>query len=102
MKLRQLEALRAVVASGTTTQAADLLGLTQSAISRLISQLETELGLNIFDRRHGRLRITPEGQHFYDVVKKVLSSVDQITATARDIRTLKTGALRIIAMPALA
>ena len=102
MKLRQLEALRAVVASGTTTQAADLLGLTQSAISRLITQLETELGLNIFDRRHGRLRITPEGQHFYDVVKKLLSGVDQITATARDIRTLKTGALRIIAMPALA
>ncbi|HIM24898.1 MAG TPA: LysR family transcriptional regulator [Rhodospirillales bacterium] len=102
MKLRQLEALRAVVASGTTTQAADLLGLTQSAVSRLITQLESELGLNIFDRRHGRLRITPEGQHFYDVVKKLLSGIDQITATARDIRTLKTGALRIIAMPALA
>jgi len=79
-----------------------LLGLTQSAVSRLITQLEAELGLNIFDRRHGRLRITPEGQHFYDVVKKLLSSIDQITATARDIRTLKTGALRIIAMPALA
>ena len=102
LKLRQLEALRAVVVSGTTTQAADLLGLTQSAVSRLITQLESELGLNIFDRRHGRLRITPEGQHFYDVVKKLLSSIDQITATARDIRTLKTGALRIIAMPALA
>ena len=83
MKLRQLEALRAVVASGTTTQAADLLGLTQSAISRLITQLETELGLNIFDRRHGRLRITPEGQLFYDVVKKLLSGVDQITADLR-------------------
>ena len=102
MKLRQLEALRAVVVSGTTTQAADLLGLTQSAVSRLIAQLETELGLNIFDRRHGRLRITPEGQDLYDVVKKLLSGIDQITATARDIRTLKTGALRIIAMPALA
>ena len=102
MKLRQLEALRAVVVSGTTTQAADLLGLTQSAVSRLITQLETELGLNIFDRRHGRLRITPEGQHFYDVVQKLLAGIDQITATARDIRTLKTGALRIIAMPALA
>ncbi len=102
MKIRQLEALRAVVASGTTTQAGDLLGLTQSAVSRLIAQLESELGLNIFDRQHGRLRITPEGQHFYIDVKKLLSGIDQIKATARDIRTLKTGALRIIAMPALA
>ncbi len=102
MKLRQLEALRAVIASGTTTQAADVMGLTQSAVSRLITQLETEIGLNIFDRRHGRLRITPEGQHFYDAVKILLSGIDQIMATARDIRTLKTGALRIISMPALA
>jgi DNA-binding transcriptional LysR family regulator len=102
MKLRQLEALRAVIASGTTTQAGELMGLTQSAVSRLITQLENELGLNIFDRRHGRLRITPEGQHFYDVAGKLLSGIDQIMATARDIRTLQSGALRIIAMPALA
>jgi len=102
MKLRQLEALRAVIASGTTSQAGELLGLTQSAVSRLISRLETELGLNIFDRQHGRLRITPEGQQFYDVVGKLLSSIDQIMATAQDIRTLQTGALRIIAMPSLA
>lgn len=94
--------MRAVVASGTTTQAAELLGLTQPAVSRLISQLEDELCLNIFDRRHGRLRITPEGQHFYKVAEKVLASIDQITATARDIRTLQAGAIRIIAMPALA
>ena len=64
MKLRQLEALRAVVICGTTTQAGELMGLTQSAVSRLISQLENELGLDIFDRLQGRLRITPEGQHF--------------------------------------
>jgi DNA-binding transcriptional LysR family regulator len=102
MKLRQLEALRAVVATGTTTQAGELLGLTQSAVSRLITQLESELGLNIFDRQHGRLRITPEGQQFYDVAGKLLSGIDQIMATARDIRTMKSGTLRIIAMPALA
>jgi DNA-binding transcriptional LysR family regulator len=102
MKLRQLEALRAVVATGTTTQAGEMLGLTQSAVSRLISQLENELGLNIFDRRHGRLWITPEGQQFYDVAGKLLSGIDQILATARDIRTMKSGTLRIIAMPALA
>jgi len=102
MKLRQLEAIRAVMASGTTTHAAELMGLTQSAVSRLVAQLEEELGLSIFDRRHGRLQITPEGQQFYDVAKKVLAGIDQIDATARDIRTLQAGALRILAMPALA
>ncbi len=102
MKLRQLEALRAVVCSGTTTQAAEFMGLTQSAVSRLISQLEEELDLKIFDRRNGRLRITPEGQLFYNVAGKLLAEIDQLTATARDIRTQQSGAVRIIAMPALA
>lgn len=101
MKLRQLEAMRAVMARGTTTHAGELIGLTQSAVSRLITQLEDELGFSLFDRRHGRLLITPEGQHFYAVAEKVLSGVDQIKATARDITTLGSGAVRIIAMPAL-
>lgn len=101
MKLRQLEAMRAVLARGTTTHAAEALGLTQSAVSRLITQLEDEVGLRLFDRRHGRLLITPEGQHFFAIAEKVLAGVDQISATARDIRTLQVGTLRIIAMPAL-
>ena len=101
MKLRQLEALRLVLARGTTKHAAESLGLTQSAVSRLVTQLEKELGFLIFDRRHGRLFITPEGQHFYTAVEKVLAGVDQINAMARDITTLGTGTLRILAMPAL-
>lgn len=101
MKLRQLEAMRAVMANGTTTRAAEVLGVTQSAVSRLVSQLESELGLNLFDRRHGRLLITPEGQNFYVIAEKVLAGIDQIKATARDIQSLNAGALRIFAMPAL-
>jgi len=101
VKLRQLEAMRAVLARGTTTHAAELMGLTQSAVSRLITQLERELGFSLFDRRHGRLLITPEGQQFFAVAEKVLAGIDQITATARDIQTLGTGTVRIIAMPAL-
>lgn len=93
--------MRAVLARGTTTHAAELMGLTQSAVSRLITQLERELGFSLFDRRHGRLLITPEGQHFYTVAEKVLAGIDQISATARDIQTLGTGTVRIIAMPAL-
>jgi len=102
MKLRQLEAMRAVVARGTTTHAADVLGLTQSAVSRLIMQLEAELGVSLFERRHGRLLLTPEGQHVFDVAQRVLNGVDQLSATAQDVRTLRSGALRIISMPALA
>ena len=57
--------MRAVMARGTTTHAAETLGLTQSTVSRLITQLEEELGLSLFDRRGGRLVVTPEGRQFF-------------------------------------
>lgn len=101
MKLRQLEAVRAVVAAGTTTQAANIMGLTQSAVSRLVSQLEDDLGFSLFDRHRGRLSITPEGREFYAVAERILSEVDQIRETAVKIRTHGAGALRIVAMPAI-
>jgi DNA-binding transcriptional LysR family regulator len=101
MKLRQFEALRQVIARGTTKDAAVAMGLTQSAVSRLVGQLEDELGFMIFDRRQGRLHLTPEGQRFYTEVEKILGGLDQLQSMAKDISTLSVGTLRLIAMPAL-
>jgi len=101
MKIRQLEAMRAVVATGTTTQAAEIMGLTQSAVSRLISQLEDDLGFSLFDRHRGRLAITPEGQEFFNAAERILDEVDQIRDTADNIRAHGAGTLRIAAMPAI-
>ncbi len=101
MKIRQLEAMRAVVATGTTTQAAEIMGLTQSAVSRLISQLEDDLGFTLFDRHRGRLAITPEGQEFFNAAERILDEVDQIRDTADNIRAHGAGTLRIAAMPAI-
>ena len=77
------------------------MGLTQSAVSRLITQLENEVGFKIFDRRQGRLHLTPEGQYFYAEVSKILEGLDQLKLMASDISTLTVGSLKIIAMPAL-
>ncbi|HSM39785.1 MAG TPA: LysR family transcriptional regulator [Afifellaceae bacterium] len=101
MKFRQLEAMRAVVATGTTTQAAEIMGLTQSAVSRLISQLEDDLGFTLFDRHRGRLAITPEGQEFFNAAERILDEVDQIRDTADNIRAHGAGTLRVAAMPAI-
>ncbi len=101
MKIRQLEAVRAVVATGTTSQAATVMGVTQSAVSRLIGQLEDSLGFAIFDRRRGRLTITPEGQEFLVATEKILAEIDQIRETADNIRQRGAGSLRVAAMPAI-
>ncbi len=101
MKIRQLEAMRAVVTTGTTTQAAEVMGMTQSAVSRLISQLEEGLGFALFDRHRGRLAITPEGQEFFSVAERILDEIDQIRETAINIRAHNASTLRIVAMPAI-
>ena len=101
MKIRQLQALRAVVLTGTTTDAAHLLHLTQPAVSKLISQVEEELNVRIFDRRHGRLAITPEGKTIYGDVERILSQIDDLAAKTEDISALSGNAIRVGAMPAL-
>jgi len=101
MKIRQLEALRALVLTGTTKDAAQLLHMTQPAVSKLISQVEEELNVRIFDRRHGRLAITPEGKTIYADVERILSQIDDLSAKTEDVSALSGNAIRVGAMPAL-
>ena len=52
---RQIEAFRAVFQTGSMTAAGALIGVTQPAISRLIRDLEGEIGWSLFDRSAGKL-----------------------------------------------
>jgi len=62
MNFKQLEAFQAIMATGSTTGAAERLGLSQSAVSRLLAQFEEDLGLTLFARRKGRLVATAEAE----------------------------------------
>ena len=97
MNLRRLQAFRAVFEVGSVTHAAERLHTTQPAVSRLIGDLEAELGLVLFVRQRRRLVPTAEGRTFYHEAEKALAAVDHIVDIARDIRTLKGAHLRIVA-----
>lgn len=101
MKIRQIQAFKAVMLTGTETQAAELLSISQPAVSRLISNLEQDVGFPVFNRRNGRVYPTPEASYLYDEAEKTLSSLDKLGQTAKDIRDLKLGQLRVACMPAL-
>ncbi len=101
MKFRQLELVRAVASTGTTTHGAELIGVTQSAVSRSIKELEDELGMHIFNRRRGKMVLTPEGQIFYKEAEQVILGVERITNMTQDIRAMRAGTLKIASMPAL-
>jgi DNA-binding transcriptional LysR family regulator len=72
MNLKQIEAFEAVATLGTTIAAAQRLQISQSVISRLIGQLEIDLGLRLFVREQGRLTLTREGAALVDEVRTLL------------------------------
>lgn len=98
---RQIEAFNALMSVGTTIKAAEILGISQPAVSRLISQLESEIKMKLFDRESGRMHPTPEGRIFHQGVDRAFLSLRKLELIAQDIRTHAQGHLRIGALPSL-
>ena len=101
MNFRQIEAFRAVIISGTVSRAAELMGITQPAVSRNIGELENRLGFSLFDRIKGRLVPTPEGQMFYRDVDASFSELDRLRSSAARIRDFGSGSIRVASLAAL-
>ncbi len=99
---RQLEAFLAVVDNGTMTRAAQMLDISQPAVSRLISDLTDALGFALFDRRDGRLVPTQEARLLLPDVKRSLALLDRISETGRNITQRTAGHLRITCLPGFA
>jgi LysR family glycine cleavage system transcriptional activator len=66
--LRAIEAFVRIVRLGSARAAADELGLSPSALSRRVAALEDFIGKRLFTRQHQAMRLTDEGQAFYDAV----------------------------------
>ncbi len=101
MRFRQVEAFRATMLTGTITGAAEHLCITQPSTSRLVADLESNLGFKLFDRSAGRLQPTPEGILFYSDVEKSFIGLDKLENTATRIRNELTGHLHISSTPSL-
>ena len=101
MNLRQFECLRAIMTTGSMTQAARLIGVSQPSAS-LISNLEHSLGFRLFERVKGRLVATPEAAHFLPDVVRTLDSMDLARQKAKAIKDDKFGDLKIVAYPNIA
>lgn len=99
MNLRQIEAFRSVMRLGSMTAAAGGLHTSQPNVSRLISQLELSTGLTLFKRAGVRLIPTQEGQAFFQEVERAYVGMDSLKLSAKNIRNLGTGRLRVAAVP---
>ncbi|PHM51562.1 DNA-binding transcriptional regulator YeiE [Xenorhabdus sp. KK7.4] len=91
--LRQLEIFAEVLKSGSTTQASQQLALSQSAVSASLTDLEGQLGVQLFDRVGKRLVTNEHGRLLYP---KALALLEQ-TGEVEQLFKLEMGALRLAA-----
>jgi DNA-binding transcriptional LysR family regulator len=75
---RDLMYLEASAAAGTFTRAAKSLGINASTISRRVGRFEDELGLALFERRHGGVRLTSGGKAVLPHIRRALAELDAI------------------------
>ena len=97
LNFRELLALRAVITEGTVTAAARQLHRTQPVVSRLIAQLESNVGFALFRRQGRRLLPTAEGLTFYRETERAFAALTEIESTARDICERRDTPLRVVA-----
>jgi DNA-binding transcriptional LysR family regulator len=101
VNFKQVEAFRTVMVTGSASRAADLLQVTQPAVSRSVLELERSLGFALFDRVRGRLVPTAEGQLFYRDVAASFAGLDRLRASAARIRDFGSGEIRLASLSAL-
>ncbi|MBB3303409.1 DNA-binding transcriptional LysR family regulator [Rhizobium sp. BK077] len=101
VNLRQIEAFKATIECGSVSRAAELMGISQPAASKLLAHLETDIGLQLFDRQRGRLLPNKQGMRFYDEVQRIFAGVRQLERAAESIRREEQGRLTIGVMPGL-
>ena len=94
----EYQAVRALIEAGTTTAAANRLGLTQSAISRSITNLEGRLGRVLFERDSGRLSPTEEAIRLNRRLDPLFDALDRIEGPTDPVQET----LRLIAPPSYA
>lgn len=100
--LKALEAYLEVATLGSVTAAAKRLQLSQPSVSRIIQDLERDLGQKLFVRTGQRLVLTPQGMLLRDDVERALGSIAEIWDRAREVADLRTRPVRIACISALA
>ncbi|MEZ5657860.1 MAG: LysR family transcriptional regulator [Burkholderiaceae bacterium] len=100
--IRQIEAFLAVAEQGSFVRAARRLGLSSSAVSQLVSELESVLGFRVFDRSTRRVELSGAGRTYRASAQAVLRQLQRAESVAADVRQRAAGVVRVAAPQVLA
>lgn len=95
ISIRQLTAFIKVADNGSFTRASDQMHLTQSAVSGLIKELESSLGIVLFDRTTRQLSLSVVGRHLLPQARRVLNEMQLFENEASSLMSLAQGQVRL-------
>jgi LysR family transcriptional regulator for metE and metH len=95
IELRHLRTIREIHRSGGLARAAEVLHITQSALSHQIKGLEDQAGVELFVRRAKPMRLSAAGQRMLRLADRILPEIDALEEEFRALRSGKTGRLHI-------
>jgi DNA-binding transcriptional LysR family regulator len=100
--LRQLRVFIEVARLQSFSRAGDEIGLTQSAVSRCVRELEGEIGLKLIDRTTRDVQLTDVGGNLVSSVSRLLSDLDDALREIREIGEQRRGRVVVAASPTVA
>ncbi len=99
MNMKQLKYVLVLAKEGSFSKAADALDITQPSLSQYIKKIEKELGVELFDRANGNVRLTSAGKVYVETGRKILDMEHQMQNRLTDISEYKEGAVVIGTTP---
>lgn len=101
MRLRHIEVFHAIYVTGSVTNAAEFLHVSQPSVSKVLAHAEQQLGFALFERIKGRLVATEEATLLFGEVDKMYQQLRSVRHCALNLKNKSSGKITIGLAPAL-
>ena len=101
MSIRKYIAYLRTVETGSITQAANELGYTQSAVSKMISDLEQDWQVKLLTRNHSGIEISSDGMVLLPTIREIVKDYEDLNFAVSELHGVQSGTLRLGALQAL-
>lgn len=95
MDFRHLQTFKAIVDEGSFAGAAERLQYAQSTVTLQVQQLETELGVELFDRQKKKIQLTGAGRNLLTHANHVINQMEALQQSMRELLSGETGHIRL-------
>lgn len=99
MNMKQLKYILVLAYEGSFSKAAGVLNISQPSLSQYVKKIEQQVGIELFDRTNGEVRLTDAGKIYVEVGRKILDLEHQMEVSFSDISDHKKGSLIIGTSP---